>query len=65
VINITDTNKEKITKILIVGLCFLAFIIMTGIYLCANSTYTIHFTMDNNTLEAVKSINYTAIMNMS
>jgi len=35
--------------------------ICIAVCICFNSTYTINFTMDNNTLEAIKSINYSII----
>lgn len=37
------------------------FIICLTIIICFNSTYTLNFTMDNNTMEAIKSVNWTAI----
>jgi len=52
-------NETKITITVIICItCLLLMIIVLGI---ANSEYGIHISMDNNTLEAIKSINYTTI----
>jgi hypothetical protein len=44
-------------------ICILIAIVLIGIFsfIIANSTYTIAFQMDDNTLEAVKSINWSAL----
>ena len=44
--------------LMFLGICVLAL-------LTHNWSYTIRFEMDNNTLEAIKSLNWTAIQNIS
>ena len=54
-------DKDHKHQIWVIGLVFIIGIIcMTLIYLNSHP-YAIRFEMDNNTLEAVKSINYTAL----
>ena len=51
-------NKHKVWAFIIITCVF---IICTTILIIVNTPYNIHFSMDNNTLEAIKSINWTAI----
>ena len=54
-------NKDIITALWVFCIVMCVLLICISICICFNSTYTISFTMDNNTLEAIKSINYSII----
>jgi hypothetical protein len=53
--------KKTFIRWLIGGV--IVFLICVTVLLVATNTYTIRFEIDNNTLEAIKSINYTSINN--
>jgi len=53
------TNKDY--QWLLVFILVITIIICMSAIVISNSTYHIDFSMDNNTLEAVKSINWSAI----
>ena len=57
----TESENKYFLIILCIIVC--VFLICITCIICANSTYTLNFTMDNNTLQAIQSINYTAIIN--
>jgi hypothetical protein len=58
-------NKYQLWKLgLWIATLTLILIIFIGI-ITNNWSYTFRFEMDNNTLEAIKSLNWTAIQNIS
>lgn len=58
-----DETKKQITWTICVTLIILAIIIFCIVWYILNKSVIIRFEMDNNTLEAVKSINWTALYN--
>ena len=59
----SDYIKFKINTIWICCIVVCVVLICATCIVCANSTYTLNFIMDNNTLQAFQSIDYNAILN--
>jgi hypothetical protein len=53
--------KETNVKIIVYGIVIMVLTICISAIISFYHPYTIRFEMDNNTLEAIKSINYTMI----